>query len=157
MNIDNVIIREASLADLSKLLVFEQAVIEVERSFDNTLKDEKIIYYDIKKMISSKNSGILVAEFEGKLVGSGYVEIRESKPYIKHQYHSYLDFMYVDPEYRRKGITKLIIDGLIEWSRCKGIHEICLDVYDQNDVAVKAYENVGFSKDFLRMRMNLDE
>ena len=45
--------RAAIQEDLPILLEFEQGLINFERPFDPTLKDEKISYYDIKAMILS--------------------------------------------------------------------------------------------------------
>ena len=43
------IIRKANLNDLEKLLIFEQRIIEYERPYDPTLKDEKLIIIIWKK------------------------------------------------------------------------------------------------------------
>ncbi|MBC7747188.1 MAG: GNAT family N-acetyltransferase, partial [Methylotenera sp.] len=45
-------IRKARPADLQKLLVFEQGIITAERSYDPTLKEDPIHYYDLEKMIA---------------------------------------------------------------------------------------------------------
>lgn len=61
--------------------------------------------------------------------------------------------MYVAPGYRRKGVNKKIIDSLIAWSKSKGIVDIRLDVFEQNESAIGAYEKIGFSKSLVNMRM----
>lgn len=61
--------------------------------------------------------------------------------------------MYVKPEHRGKGINKLILDELIKWSKDKDISEIRLEVYDQNEPAVKAYKKAGFESLILTMRL----
>ena len=65
--------------------------------------------------------------------------------------------MFVEPEYRGQRINQLIVDGLIQWSRSKGVYEIILDVYDGNTAAIRAYEKVGFEKNLVQMRLNLEE
>jgi GNAT superfamily N-acetyltransferase len=60
--------------------------------------------------------------------------------------------MYVEPEYRGKGINGTLIKKLISWAKSKNIHEIQLDVYAENDSALKAYEKLGFKPDLLKMR-----
>ena len=156
MEISAVKIRKASLADLEKLLEFEQGVIAAERPFAKNLKAGDIAYYDVVQLIADGNTELLVAEFEGKLIGSGYATIREAKPYNKHPRYSYLGFMYVEPGYRGKGVNKLIIDELAEWSRSRGVYELRLDVYDSNQAAIRAYEKVGFSKNLVEMRVELN-
>ena len=153
----DVIIRTANLKDLSVLLEFEQCIISIERSFDEHLKDDPISYYDLKELILSVNAEVIVAEIDNKIVGSGYADIKESKAYAKHEYHSYLGFMYVDPAYRGKGINKLILNSLKCWSKTKNVNYLCLDVYADNQTAIRAYEKVGFKSNLLEMRISLDE
>lgn len=61
--------------------------------------------------------------------------------------------MYVKPEHRGKGINKLVLDGLVNWAKSRNISEIRLDVYAQNESAVKAYEKAGFESLLVTMRM----
>ena len=154
---DNVIIRKATHDDLPTLLLFEQGVISAERPFDPTLKEGEIHYYDLHQMISASHIELLVAEIDGKLVGSGYARIEDAKPYLQHKQHAYLGFMYVEPEYRGQGINKAIIEALEAWSILQGIDEMRLDVYDINSFAVKAYEKAGFVKHLLNMRKGVQK
>ena len=149
---ENIVIRKAGMHDLETLLVFEQGVISAERPFDPTLKTGETHYYDIPLMIQSPEIELLVAEFDGRLLASGYARIESAKPYLQHSQHAYLGFMYVVPEHRGKGINQLIIAALEDWSCMKGISELRLDVYQQNDPAIKAYERVGFTKHMIEMR-----
>ncbi|MEW6998057.1 GNAT family N-acetyltransferase [Colwelliaceae bacterium BS250] len=151
----NINIRKAQLNDLDKLLEFEQGVIASERPFDKSLKDSEISYYNLEKLITSANSQLVVAEYQGELIASGYALLKKSEPFEKHDYFSYLGFMFVAPKYRRKGINKQIIDSLIDWSKSKGIVEVRLDVFEHNQSAVIAYNKLGFSKTLVQMRMDV--
>ncbi|MRI00480.1 GNAT family N-acetyltransferase [Kriegella sp. EG-1] len=152
---EDVLIRKAILKDLPKLLEFEQGVINAERPFDPTLADDPISYYDLKALIKSDEAQVFVGEHLGKLVASGYANIKKAKPYLKHNRFSYLGFMYTDPNYRGKGINKRIIDALKKWSFDKGIKEIRLSVYEENKGALKAYEKVGFKNHIIEMRLEV--
>lgn len=148
---NNIIIRKAEIKDLDTLLNFEQGVISTERPFDPTLK-AKTNYYDIELMISAPYIELLVAELNNQVIASGYSRIEESKPYLQHAKHGYLGFMYVLPEHRGKGINKMILDALAEWTVSQGITELRLDVYHLNEAAIKAYEKAGFKKHMVAMR-----
>jgi ribosomal protein S18 acetylase RimI-like enzyme len=141
-----IIIRKAELRDLDTLLVFEQGVISAERPY------QLLRYW---KMITAKDVELLVAEINNELIGSGYARIEDAKPYLRHAQHAYLGFMYVLPEHRGKGINKMIIDALATWSASKNITELRLDVYHDNESAIKAYEKCGFTKHMIAMRMGL--
>lgn len=149
-------IRTATLNDLETLLRFEQGVINAERPFDSTLKNTNIQYYDIVEMITASHIELMVAEIETEVIGSGYARIEDSKPYLQHQKHAYLGFMYVHPEHRGKGINKKIIEALKQWARAQNITELRLDVYNNNLGAIKAYEKVGFTKHMIQMRMDVN-
>ncbi len=152
-----VAVRTAEIADFDKLLVFEQGVIESERPYDITLKRENIRYYDIEAMLAEPHVRIVVAEIGGELVGSGYARIEESKPYLRHDRHSYLGFMFTAAEHRGKGVNRKIIEALEQWSLSQGVTEIRLEVYVDNLSAIRAYEKIGFTGNILKMRKSIAE
>ena len=147
--------RTAALADLDTLLTFEQGIITTERPFDVTLKAGPINYYDIAAMIAAPDVEVVVAQYGDELIGSGYARIADAKPYLKHSRYAYLGFMYVKPEYRGKGVNKMVIGKLQEWCKTQGINECRLEVYHQNTPAIKAYEKLGFEKLLITMRMGI--
>lgn len=148
-------VRTATIDDLDTLLRFEQGVITAERPFDETIRSGNINYYDIVHMINAPHIEIVVAQTGNKLIGSGYARIEDSRLYLNHKQHAYLGFMYVDPEYRGRGVNKLVIETLKQWAVSKGMVELRLDVYHNNEPAVKAYEKVGFSPLLLQMRKGI--
>jgi GNAT superfamily N-acetyltransferase len=152
---NNINIRKARLEDLNILLEFEQGIITAERPYDPTIKEGKINYYDIEKMITAAHIEVVVAEIGAKIVGSGYARIEAAKPYLNHDNYAYLGFMYTDPRHRGKGINAIIIEALKEWCLSQKITELRLDVYNDNPSAIRAYEKVGFKKHLLNMRVEL--
>ncbi len=153
---DGIYLRTATQDDLPVLLSFEQGIIDVERPYDETLKPGLISYYDIKAMIDSEETEVVVAAFGAEIVGSAYVSIRTAQDYLIHSHYGYLGFMYIKSEYRGKGINNLIIEELKLWARSKNINELRLDVYDENHSAIKAYDKAGFKKQLVNMRMAID-
>ncbi|MBK6722574.1 MAG: GNAT family N-acetyltransferase [Acidobacteria bacterium] len=148
-------VRVADTTDLPTLLSFEEGVIEAERPFDVTLGDD-IRYYDMDAMLTMPNVRLVVAVLDGEVIGSGYARIEEAKPYLKHDRHSYMGFMYTVPEHRGKGVNWKIIEALEEWSRSQGVTEMRLEVYADNLAAIRAYEKVGFAGYGLKMRKGLE-
>ena len=148
-------IRPAKEEEIEILLEFEKAIIETERPFDVTLKDEEIHYYDLLELIRSPEAEVVVAEIDGQLVGSGYAQIRKADLFLKHTHFAYLGFMYVRPAFRGKGINQSLLEALISWAKAKGISEIRLEVYDENIVAKNAYLKAGFKPIILTMRRSI--
>jgi RimJ/RimL family protein N-acetyltransferase len=150
-----VITRKATLNDLNTLLEFEKGIVEFERPMDVRLKEGEIHYYDLGALIDSPDAEVIVAERDGELIGSGYAHIIDSKPYLKHQQHAHMGFMFVKPEHRGKGVNQMIIEALQQWALSKNITEFRLEVYHNNPGAIRAYEKVGFMPALLEMRMEV--
>lgn len=149
------IIREANVDDLPSLREFEQGVIEAERPFDAGLKPDPISYYDIEQLIAAPDVRLAVAEVDGRLIGCGYARIEDAKPYLQYNRQSYLGFMFVHPDFRRRGINNLILDDLYRWTLSMGVTEVTLEVYPDNSGAVRAYEKAGFSPYLVQMNATL--
>ena len=151
----SVVIRLAIEAEIEILLSFEKGIIEVERPFDNSLREGEIHYYDLLELIKSNNAELLVAVINNEIVGSGYAKILSAKPYQKHTEYAYLGFMYVKPAFRGQGINQQILNKLIDWSKSQNINEVRLEVYDENIIAKNAYLKAGFKPNLLEMRIEI--
>ena len=147
--------RVAEKSDLPTLYEFEQGIVLAERPFDPTLKDGHINYYDIKAMIDCKDTEVMVALDGDTLIASGYVKIRQAKPYQKFENYAYVGFMYVKPKYRGQGISQKLLEQLKSWAQAKDLTELRLEVYDRNESALKAYQNFGFTNNLVEMRMKI--
>jgi RimJ/RimL family protein N-acetyltransferase len=151
------IVRLATKDDLPILDTFMDDLVNAERPMDATIKDGKVVYYDLENFITNDDAVLYVVEINGELVASGYAKIKPDSVYLKHNKHAYLGFMFVPEKHRGNGYNKLIIDALLIWSKTKNVHEIRLDVYSTNPSAIKAYEKVGFSKHMIQMRLDIND
>lgn len=152
----NVVIRPATLADLTFLLEFEQGIIAAERPFDPTLKPDKINYYDLKALTLSDTAHVVVAELEGEIVAGGYAELRRAKDFLQHEMYAHLGAMFVKTHCRGKGINAQIITALLDWVKSTGTTEARLEVYAENVAALQAYKKVGFEPHILQMRLSVE-
>ena len=150
-------IRQAIPADLPVLLEFEQGIVRAERPYDPTLRADPIHYYDLAALIKAEDAEVAVADWGGELIASGYAVRRASQSYVTPEWHAYIGFLYVRPDYRGQGINRKVLDYLMGWARSVGLPEIHLTVYPQNAPALRAYEKAGFSPYILDMRLNLDD
>ena len=148
--------RPALISDIPVLLHMEQQLVEAERPFDADILPSGATYYDFNDLVQSDLACVLMIEDEsGELVGTGYVQIRDSKPAHKHERHGYLGCMYVAPNQRGKGLITTLINKLTEWSKEQGVTDFYLDVYDGNNSAIRAYEKLGFKPCLVEMKLNL--
>lgn len=155
VNIKDIAIRPATVADLPKLAEFLQFLVDAERPFDPTLKEGEIFYYNVEEFISDEKSELLVIDYKHQIIGCGYAQIRSAKPYQKFESFGYLGFMYVTPEFRGNGLNSLLLNDLKKWVLCQGITEVRLEVYAENEAAIRAYEKAGFKQILTTMRCDI--
>ncbi len=149
----DILIREARPEDVQTLLEFQQGVVTWERQYDPTIAKDPVSYYDIKKLMSNGQAILLIAEVDGRPIGCGIGMEKEARHYLDHKTYAYLGLMYVDPEFRGKGVNAKIIEKLKDWAQVKGLKEIRLTVYENNLSAIRAYEKMGFKKHISEMRI----
>lgn len=149
------IVRKTTQEDLPVLMEFMDGLVNAERPMDPTIKDGNVVYYDLSEIMANENSDLYVVELNNELVASGYVKIKDDRPYLKHGKQGYLGFMFVPEKHRGNGYNKLIMDVLLKWCKQRNINEIRLDVYEDNPSAIRAYEKVGMKKHLINMRMDI--
>lgn len=150
-------VRRAVLSDLPVLIEFHRGVVLAERPFDSTLKSGDIRYYDLEGLLKAQNVWFALAEADGVPVGCGFVRIDEAKPYLNYPRVGYLGLMFVMPEHRGRGVNGHIIEALKAHCRERGVFELHLEVYPDNQNAVGAYRKAGFAPYMLEMRMALKD
>jgi ribosomal protein S18 acetylase RimI-like enzyme len=146
-------IREATMADIPTLQSFEQGLIRDERPFDPTIRPDPVHYYNLKGLIEDPETLLVVAEREGEVLSCGYATRRDPRHYLDHDAYAYFGFMYTRPDYRGLGINGQIIEVLKSWAHTRGLSEIRLTVYTENQPAIRAYEKAGFTSHLLEMRL----
>jgi phosphinothricin acetyltransferase len=85
---------------------------------------------------------VIVADANGQIVGWG--SLNQFNP--RQAYDFVADFsVYVERQFRGKGIGRQILDSLIELARGAGFHKMVLSALARNDAGVGLYESAGFS------------
>lgn len=90
---------------------------------------------------------VLVAELNnGNLIGFLEASIR---PFVEdcHSDHvGYLEGWYVQPEYRRQGIGRILVQTAENWARQKGCEEMASDAEIGNDSSLEAHLKLGYNE-----------
>ncbi|HBE67082.1 MAG TPA: GNAT family N-acetyltransferase [Planctomycetaceae bacterium] len=167
--------RTARLSELPTLRRFEQGIVAAERPFDPTLLPDPIAYHDFESLMDSpdaevavaeiartekakaKTAGVKTAKADSVLVGCGFAVKKASRHYTEPSFHAHFGCMFVEPEFRGKGVNQAILRHLVSWAKSMGLLETRLTVYPENAAAVRAYEKAGFAAHLLEMRMRIPE
>lgn len=56
--------------------------------------------------------------------------------------------MYVKPEHRGKGINQKVLDALLNWAKKRGLTEIRLEVYNENQSAIKVWLEIFLEESY---------
>lgn len=129
------IIKVNSIDDCNICDNFLTLLIQDERKYDNTI-DEKFVVKDyFINMINNQNFLLLYKE-ENKPIGYIFAKRIDDKYLI--------DGLYVDINFRNKGIATKLIKEIIKKIYLLGDFEIFINVLKENKVAVNLYKNNGF-------------
>lgn len=147
------IIRKGTVKDVQGLVDCEESVwrslgdslpvswveSEIERLGKPNLKES------LQTTMEDPNRIILVAEKGEKIVGF-------AKGRLNPWGVSTMNFMGVDPLYRRKGIGRNLVEEYINESKLRGYHKICLRTAPTLKPAIRLYVELGFVPEGLMRR-----
>jgi phosphinothricin acetyltransferase len=85
---------------------------------------------------------VIVAEVTGTIFGWGSLNPFNPRPAYQHV----ADFsIYVERDWRGKGVGKRLLEALIEQARKIGYHKMMLSAFPFNQAGVALYERMGFA------------
>lgn len=98
---------------------------------------------DFNDKIKDKNSQILIAEDDQKIIGFMINKIEQFKSEKQKFLQGKMADIYIRKEYRGKGIASKFYNQSLKWFKKRGCKYIQLSVYDNNP-AKKIYVDWGF-------------
>lgn len=136
-------IRDATLDDLAGILeIYNHAIIHTTSVYSehpHTL-DMRITWYNDR---ISNGFPVIVAELNGQVVGFGtYGHFRVWPCYRYTVEHS----VYVHIDHRGKGVSKLLLQSLIDNAREKKLHAMIAGIDAENPVSCKLHQSFGFTE-----------
>lgn len=147
--------RRATVDDLPVLREFQQGIVQAERPFDPTLADGELYYHDLSGLISRSDTHLIIAVVNEQVAGCAFGQLREAEHFLRHRQYCYVGMVFVLPAFRGIGVPSKLLETLRSWSLAHNITEMRLQVYQDNERAIRAYEKEGFAKHMLVMRRDL--
>lgn len=137
-----IIIRPYQTKDTQRIL----DIINYNILNSTALYDYQPRSYEQQKAIleekTNKNFPVIVAEFEGTVIGFGmYSEFRFREAYKFTVEHS----VYVNENFHGKGIGKLLLRELIDLAKKQKLHTMIAVIDSENQSSVEFHEKFGFT------------
>ncbi len=123
-------------------------LIQDERQYNDTIDDNYIVTNHFNKMLDDENI-IILAYYINKII-VGYILIRRTSNNT-----CLLDGLYVEKEYRNKGIGKSLLTEAISRIKNMNIKYIDINVMYNNIIAKHIYEKLGFVGYEIKMRKSI--
>jgi len=117
-------LRQASMNDFEKVFELKLKLKESERQFNKNAPPVKEVQEHYKryleKDLSSENSTVFIALEGEKIIAMVIAKTYHALPTKKSEKRGYLSNLFVEEEFRRKGVSKALMQKAIEWLKEKG-------------------------------------
>ena len=123
-------------------------LIHDERQYNDTIDDNYIVTNHFNKMLDDENIIILAYYINKTIVG--YILIRRTSNNT-----CLLDGLYVEKEYRNKGIGKSLLTEAISRIKNMNVKYVDINVMYNNIIAKHIYEKLGFVGYEIKMRKSI--
>lgn len=112
----------------------------------------------LEATITNKDSDIIIAVIDDRVVGFALMQIQVTPPYNVYKEHkfAYLIDLITDSDYLGQGIASALLAECETWGKSKGAAYLELSVLNQNANAYKLYLQQGFSEKTTTMYKRLD-
>ncbi len=143
----SVVVREAGPGDVEVLSDYLVRFYRFNEEFDPAWsmardageKARKVI----ESLLASEKDVVLVAEYDGKVVGFVRAEVREN-PMLEAKRIGVIVELYVHPQYRRRGIAGTLVREAAEKLAGMGARLVAAEFPAANEVAESFYRKHGF-------------
>jgi GNAT superfamily N-acetyltransferase len=140
-----ILLRRATLDDIPELLLHRRGMYEAMGYTDGKALAGMMKTSEpyLREAMGNDTLHAWVAEADARVIGGGLIIV---SPWLSHPYdqecrRATVLNMYVDPEFRRRGIARLLMKTMIEWCREQGFQAVALHASDQGK---PLYESLGF-------------
>ena len=139
-----VLLRPLSKGDVEQLFqLFARATPEDLERFRSNPTDRSVVENWVENLDLSKIFSVVV-EANERIIGDATIHFG-----TKFQRHLGWVRLFLDREYRRRGIGSLMIRALIDVARRTGLHQLIALIPTDQPQIIKAFEQQGFKNEFV--------
>jgi len=119
-------------------------------NFGSSFEEESMFDESVwQKRLSNPNATSIGVYNETQIIGLCVVV---KNPRLKMKHKAHLNSMYVRDEFRRRGISKNLLNYVFEFLKDTDVEILCLSVVSENCNAISLYKKVGFIEDGMEQK-----
>ncbi|MBD2772462.1 GNAT family N-acetyltransferase [Iningainema tapete] len=155
------IVRPATPDDVPAVLPMVAKICALHETWDSAKygflpNPEQRYHRWLKRVATDERSVFMVAEDEGRLVGFLVATIEEEIPIYRLKEFAFIHDLWVEPEYRQKGIARQMVMQAIERFDKMGVKQIRLDTAAVNEAARRLFASCGFRVSTIEMLVDVE-
>jgi len=144
-----------TIGRLGALLVREHHDFDPERFIAATAQTEKGYGSFLGTQLEEPSIVILVAERGGEVIGYTYSGV-EGTDYMSLRGPAGVMYdIVVDPDHRKQGVGRLLVDATLEALKKKGAPRVVLSTAERNAAAQRLFDRAGFRRTMIEMTREL--
>lgn len=146
----NIVIRKAEAEDYTALFELFDEIDAIHRENhprifrkpDGPIRE--LNYYT--GLISDESSAVFLAELDEDVIGFAHAILRDVPdiPILVPRRFAIIDGIVVKSEHKKRGVGRMLMEAMEDWSKKNGATSIELNVYEFNEEAITFYENLGY-------------
>ena len=155
------VIRRATRADLrdigrlGALLVAQHHEFDSRRFIAATNRTKDGYAHFLGSQIDEPDAAVLVAEDDGDVIGYAYVAVESYDWMSLRGPAGVLHDIIVDPERRRRGAGRALLEAVLAFLRERGLEQIVLSTAERNEAAQRFFDGVGFRRTMVELTREL--
>jgi ribosomal protein S18 acetylase RimI-like enzyme len=156
------LVRAATSADLPRIGRLGSLLVEEHHEFDQRrflpAKHRTPADYAIfmNTQLDKPDIVVLVADVNGDVIGYTYAAVEGYDYMALRGPAGVMHDIVVDPEYRGRGVGRLLLDATLAELKARGAPRVVLSTAERNESAQRLYAKAGFRRTMVEMTRELD-
>jgi ribosomal protein S18 acetylase RimI-like enzyme len=155
-------VRPATAADLPRLGRLGALLVEAHYNLDAqrflATKPRTPADYAsfLARQLGKPDVAVLVADVSGDVIGYAYAAVEGYDYMALRGPAGVVHDILVDPEFRRRGIGRLLLDAALAFLKVRGAPRVVLTTAEGNEAAQRLFARAGFRRTMIEMTRELD-
>ena len=146
-----------AVGQLGALLVRTHHDFDPQRFLAAPPQTENAYASFLGKKLADPDIVVLVADQDGKVVGYTYSGVEGTDYMSLRGPAGVLYDIVVDPEYRRQGIGRMLVDATLDALKSRGAPRVVLSTAEKNVAGQHLFDHAGFRRTMIEMTRELND